>query len=462
VHKLITIGLFVACSARAAGEPALRFEAPITVTAAAPFVQLPLPASAYGRSQSPLLADLRIVDAHGERVPFALLPPRQAGSTRREQLRDATLYPLPAQARSDGSWALPLTVSIQGDRIDIQRSGTPAAAPPARSAGWLFDLGERRRDEPAPHALRLAWSGPVEFSAVYRLESSDDLRQWRPDGSGQLLALASTSGALTQPTVLLNATSGRFVRLLWADVAQAPAITAARAVSSLSSQQTPDPPQRLSFKPSPQPGSADEHSRRALHFDLGGVLPLVQINLLLGGGTVVAPVRLQMRNSPSEPWRELASAVFYRLERGSDVALSPALDTQSSLRYLRVLPDTRAAALDAGQTQLQVHTNLASLVLASQGQPPYRLQAGAQVSTPSALPLATLVPLLDNERPRFGHATLGEWQEVASVAKAAEQQQQRAALRPWLLWAVLLLGVAGLGFMVWHLARRKGSAAGSA
>ncbi len=462
MHKRIGFGLLAFGAALAADEPALRFDAPITVTTPAPFVQLPLPASAYGRSQSPGLADLRVVDSTGQRVPFALLPPRQAESTRSEQLRDTTLYPLPAQAQSDGNWALPLKVTIQGERIDIQRSGNTTAPPPARSAGWLFDLGERPREEPAPHALLLAWSGPAEFSAVYRLESSDDLRQWRAGGSGQLMALASPGGALTQPTVVLGPGSGRFVRLLWADVVQAPAVTAARAVSNRSGQLQLDPPTLLTLKPSAEPGSADEHSARALHFDLGGVLPLVQIKLLLGGGTVVAPVRLQMRNSPTEPWRELASAVFYRLERGSEVALSPALNTNTALRYLRVLPDPRAAALDAKQTQLQAHANLASLVLASQGQPPYRLLAGAQVSTPSALPLATLVPLLENERPRFGRARLGDWQEVASVAKAAEQQQQLAALRPWLLWAVLLLGVAALGFMVWRLARGTGTASGSA
>jgi hypothetical protein len=45
------------------------------------------------------------------------------------------------------------------------------------------------------------------------------------------------------------------------------------------------------------------------------------------------------------------------------------------------------------------------------------------------------------------------------VARAVEQQQRRAALRPWLLWAVLLAGVAGLAFMVWRLTRPAAPAA---
>ena len=42
-------------------------------------------------------------------------------------------------------------------------------------------------------------------------------------------------------------------------------------------------------------------------------------------GTHVAPVRLQGRVRVDEPWRELGSGVFYRLERGGDVATSPAI-----------------------------------------------------------------------------------------------------------------------------------------
>ena len=56
-----------------ADEPAYRFQAPITVEKSAAFVQLPLPASAYARSLSSGLNDLRVVDARGERVPFAVL-----------------------------------------------------------------------------------------------------------------------------------------------------------------------------------------------------------------------------------------------------------------------------------------------------------------------------------------------------------------------------------------------------
>jgi hypothetical protein len=50
---------------------------------------------------------------------------------------------------------------------------------------------------------------------------------------------------------------------------------------------------------------------------------------------------------------------------------------------------------------------------------------------------------------------LGPWREEAAVAQAEAQAQRIAALRPWLLWSVLLAGVAALGWMVWRLARER-------
>ena len=450
-----------------ADEPAYRFEAPVNVQRSAPFVELALPATAYARSRRQAddgggVRDLRIVDSRDERVPFAWLAPRAGEARAIESLRDAVLYPLPARPAADGSWRSPIDIVVEGERINVRRLASRGASTGtstdgnARSGGWLIDLGERKRGDPAPQSLRMQWTGPEEFSAGFRFETSDDLRSWRSGGAGQLLALSATSGPLTQPTVMLPANAGRFVRLVWADAAAAPALSGAKVIAATQSSVALDAPTELVFSTSPAPAdktAPDDVAQRALYYDLGGTLPLVQIDLRLAPGTRVAPVRLQGRTRDTEPWHELASSVFYRLERDTELSTSPPLALHTSLRYLRVLPDLRAAALDPSQTQLVVLAQLASLVFASQGQAPYTLWAGAEKAAPAALPVATLVPALDDERARFGRATLGDWREAADVARAADRQKQLAALRPWLLWAVLLAGVAGLAFMVWRLTR---------
>jgi hypothetical protein len=450
--------LAVAFAQGAAADPAAqRYSAPIVVTLAAPFVQLPLPASAYAYSMQTGLRDLRIVDARGERVPFALLTPAPAPAAS-ERLREVVLYPLPPRPTDGGTWRSPVDVTVEGDRISVHRSAS-AAVPspfPGASPGWLIDLGELHPGESLPRRLRLAWSGPAEFSVAYALESSDDLRNWRAARGGQLMALRSGNDALTQPLVVLPEGTGRFVRLVWLDPASAPALSGATALAPAPGLLLGAAASELSFAPSPEPAGrtgSDADAKRALHFDLGGELPLVDLDLRFAAGTRVAPVRLQGRTRLDEPWRELGSGVFFRIERNGVVDESPAVALPAQLRFVRVVADERAAALAADETRLVVHAQLASLVFATSGVPPFRLLAGSPDASDGALPAATLVPHLDEERLRFGRASLGTFSEQPDVAQATERAERTARWRPWLLWGVLVAGVVLLAALVWRLAR---------
>lgn len=464
-RALLALASAAFMSAAHADEPAFRFEAPIAVQRSAPFVELALPATAYARSRRQGndgseggVRDLRIVDSRDERVPFAWLAPRAGEARASETLRDAVLYPLPARPAADGSWRSPIDIVVEGERINVRRlaaRGT-AADGAARSGGWLIDLGERKPAAPAPDQLRLAWSGPNEFSAAFDIATSDDLRNWRARGVGQVLALQSTSGALTQPNVLLPAGSGRFVRLVWADAATAPALTGAKAVTTQRDTVALDAPTELTFEGTPSAKDTKETNpaaARGVDFDLGGALPLAGIELQWTAGTHIAPVRVSGRNRADEAWRELGSAVFYRLDRQGAVSSSPIWVLHTNVRYLRLVPDERAAALDAAQLRLRVQAELAHLVFATQGQAPYRVQIGSADANAAALPIAALVPALADERSHFGGAALGDWTEIAAAARRDDAKQREAALRPWLLWAVLIGGVAVLAFMVWRLTR---------
>ncbi len=459
--KPVDIALALALAAAAghaagAAEPALRWSAPISVQHGAALVALPLPASAYRHSLAPGLADMRVVDAAGRRVPHAWLPPAEVLSQPKETPRDASAYPLPPRAAPDAALGLPVDVLVQGDRIRVRRlAGEPAGRTGRVSPGWLFDLGERAPDRPAPQRLRLAWSGPAEFSAAFDIDSSATLRDWHGAGSGQVMALASPSGALVQRDVPLPPEVPRFVRLVWRDPAAAPQLTGAQAIDVQRLAAAPPPAEPLVVPPSAEPPGRAPPAPNALHFDLGANLPLAAIDLQWAAGTHVAPLRVQARQRSDAVWHELGSWVFYRLERDGTPSRSPPLAVQTSARYLRLLPDERAGAPDPATTQLVVRAALAELVFASQGSPPYRLLAGAKDAADGALPITTLVPQLDQERPRMGRARLGDWTEDQGAAEQAAAAERLARLRPGLLWGVLLAGVAVLGTMVWRLARGR-------
>lgn len=485
------LGCAAATAADSKPQP-LRFEAPIMVARSAGFIALPLPAAAYARSEQ-RLADLRVVDSRDERVPFALLAPRRALETS-DAVREAVLYPLPPAARgtsSGGAPALPVDVVVDGDRISVHRRALPPSSAELRgpSPGWLFDTGERRREQPPVRRLRLRWpAADAEFTAGFRVDSSDDLRSWRHAGVGQLIALRSPGGPLTQPLVELSAPAGRFVRLLWIDPQQAPVISGAGAITP--GERSIDLDAATEVRAD---AAVDRDDPRALVFDLGAVLPIDELALHLGAGTRVVPARLQVKSRLEERWRELGGTVFSRFESGDLAAAaaavaatsaspsnpasastltaaaasattgaSPPFPVDTQARFVRIVVDERVAALEPGDASLLARFRADTLVFASAGAPPYRLLAGSPDAAAGALPAATLAPRLADERPRFGVATLGSFREIEAAAQAAESREREARLRPIALWAVLLVGVALLSLMVWRLARGPRPANGAA
>lgn len=423
---------------------------PITVQRSAPFVEVPLTPATYGRSLSPGLADLRVVDAQGARVPFALQAPEPGERVESRSRRAVPLYPLPARpASATGPAAVELL--LENGRLSLRQEGntTPRTA---ESPGWLVDLGAPSSATPPPVFVELAWSGPAEFSAGFRLEASDDLRHWRPAGGGQLMSLASAAGPLTQPLLALPDPPGRYLKLEWLAGETPPLLTGAQAVSlqARSAGAGPLPEMRVAAAAdTPAAGGA----ARAAVFDVGAPLPLAEVALEWSAGTHVLPARVQGRLRPDQPWTDLANAVFYRLEREGKVSVSPPVPLQATARQLRVLPDERAGALAPAGVALRVRAALGRVVFATQGVPPYFLLAGAPGAAAGDLPVQALVPALAEERARFGTGQLGEWETSPAAAAKAQAEQRRAAWRPVLLWGALLLAVAALAAMVWRLAR---------
>jgi hypothetical protein len=453
-------------SAFAKDELPPRWRAPLALSQPAPFVEVALPPSTYAHSEGRVLSDLRVVDAQGRRVPFALIPPLAASAPRVEQRSDATLYPLPRPATSapgalpvdaTASYASPVELVVQpgtGSVTVRPVGGGPVVS--ATSPGWLFDLGAPR-EGPAPQHLELSWSGPTEFSIGYALATSDDLRQWRAAGSGQLLSVTSSTGTLTQSRVELPPASARFVRLVWTGLGARPVLTGAQAVATLASQAVPTDLTTLepaAIAASAPAAVADAAARPSgLEVDLGGAMPVETVALRFRAGTHVAPTDVYGRDAADGAWRLLVRGVFERVERGDGVATSTPLTVHDTVRWLRFAPDARATALDPASVGVVLQVRPAHVVFAMQGDAPFSLLVGSRNATAAALPVETLVPVWRDERQRLGRASVGAWGEDAAAARAAESSSRWARVRGVLLWSVLLVGVAMLGTMVWRLTK---------
>ena len=140
---------------------------------------------AYARSRQPGLRDLRIVDARGERVPFALLPVRPRCGRAQHESRAMPAVPVAGRGRRGRRLGRADRSRVHGDRIQVtRRAGEPrrqrAGAGAARAAGCSTSARTRSPSRRAAARCALAWSGPAEFAAAFTLETSADLRDLAP------------------------------------------------------------------------------------------------------------------------------------------------------------------------------------------------------------------------------------------------------------------------------------------
>ncbi|RZA13208.1 MAG: DUF3999 family protein, partial [Lysobacteraceae bacterium] len=133
----------------------------------------------YRQVKSPTLQDLVVANAAGVAVATAVFPP-DAPLARAAQLVALPWFALPAESgapRQDIAAISEIATDGSLRRVDLRGA---AAAP--GDHGVLLDATRLR----APVvALRVEWNDTDAFDRGYRIDASDDLRQWReiePDG----------------------------------------------------------------------------------------------------------------------------------------------------------------------------------------------------------------------------------------------------------------------------------------
>jgi hypothetical protein len=417
-------------------------------------VRADVPADALAHLQSRDAADLRLFDASGRVVPFALArPPLPAAATR----QPTTAFPaLPLYAARPGQagpkGAVQLRVEEKGDSrtmwVQLGQDGpqpAPAGAQPLQAA--LFDT--RAQQEPVT-GFTVRAGIPSNVPVSLTLATSPDLANWtsvpvrgrifRFEGEG---APANDRLELQAPLVLKD----RYLRVDWSgqDGVKIDAL-----VGLLGAAQ-PEPAFAAVTLPAPM---SDGPS--ALEWQLGFATPIARLDLVTTQENTVIPVRLLGRNQPSEPWRPLATLLVYRFagaaQQGSN---APATLAHPSVRWLRV-EATHGARLEGLPLQARVLFEPLEIVFPAGDTGPYTLAAGRPSTPAAALPLGMLAATTSTPIAALPLVPLASAQGTPAPASGW--------WTPWLprgvdgktatLWGVLAFGVLLLGGVAWALLRQ--------
>lgn len=447
--RALALALAVVALAPAAwaAEPrpeAFGWSAPLALEGREAVYAAELPLAVYAGTLRRDLGDLRVFNGAGEAVPHALTAVAPPDAQARP-LVELPIFPLWTAADAEvGALAVRIEQGKGGTIVGVQGADKSPRRP--RLAGYLLDASAVA--EPL-QALHVAWETPAGgFAGRVRVEASDDLARWAGVvADAPLVDLRHAGQTLAQRRIALGRAKARYLRISWAASQQTPQFT---RVSAELEPARPALPRAWHSAA----GVALERPGEYL-FDLGGHAPFDRLRLELPDANVVVPVEFLVRSTPEAPWRRVAAATVYRLvQRGETYASADTEIAPTRERHWLVRADVRGGGFGAGAPRLTAGFVPQRLLFVARGEGPFTLAFGAAGVAGAALAPSALVPGADNEVAlKAAHATIGTARERAQ-AQAAWYALAPGTWKRIALWAILVAGVAVLGWMAWRLGRR--------
>ncbi len=336
----------------------------------------------------PGLADLRVFNAEGAIVPFALVAPVASAP---EKTPPIPLPMFPLRAAQDvkdlAGLALSATQTATGTTITLTtKDGQPVAG--EQLIGYVLDASAI--DEPLTaltFALPKAAQPPTMRLTV---EASDDLVGWRTlVASAPLVNLEYEGRRLTRDRIDFAPVKAKYLRLSWRTSQPVIEFTAVggdrgdRAVDAVRQWRE-------------IAGSAVAGKEGDFEYDLGGAFPIDRVAVDLAEINSVVPSQLFARATPKDEWRPVVTTVFYRLdEAGGEVTSAPVAVGGSDRRYWLLRTDPRTGGAGRAPPRLRAGWQVPELVFATRGSAPFMLAYGSHNAPQGALPIATLIPGYD-------------------------------------------------------------------
>lgn len=400
----------------------------------------------YRQLQSPQLQDLVVANAAGEPVATAVFPPDAPMASAPPQVA-LPWFPLPAEsaaARQD--IAAISEVSSDGSLRRVELRG-PAGEP--GDHGFVLDAS---RVHAPIRALRFAWSDADAFDRGYRLEASDDLRQWREVAAdARLVQLRNADRAVSERRVALPDVQARYLRLV--PTTRQPTALALVGVEAELAGIANAPALQWETLAGRR---SDGRDGVAFEYTLQGRFPIEAVDVALPDNSTRGWT-LQGRDDASSPWQAVAPAwIGYRIDENGKANASPpqALDRIVRAREWRLRPREPFAG---APPSLRLGYRPEVVVFLAEGAPPFALLAGSARASRAASPLPQLVEALRAQRGR-------DWQPSMATLGAQATLAGDAALQPvpakpdwkrWLLWGLLVAGALLVAAFALSLLRGK-------
>jgi len=465
----IAMGLALVCASARAADPALApddfaWGRAIETRESRPLQTLLLDVAIYRGAVAPDLADLRVFNAAGEVVPYAIRPLVDPSEEQAAPV-PVPLFRVPegsALARGAGSGIavrerdIAVEVAADGAIVRVGSTSPPADASARLPSAYLLDLSAFEKAKRAVVGLDLALAPePAEFAVALRAEATDDLVYFAPIAArGALARLDQAGHRIERNQIELPAITSRYLLVS----AAGPLPVEVTSVSARLAPTTVAPPrahERIA-------GVRAPGERVEFVFDLGGAIPVDRVQVELPVPNTVVEAGLYSAPAADGPWLHHYTGLLYHLERAEGALRNAELTVPPiRRRYFKLAVADKGGGLGGGTPALEVSWMPEQLLFVARGSSPFALGYGRAQAVPARFDAADLIrsalpPGADVQRevPRET-AELGPVQPVGDPS-VLEPQREPPAPRTIALWAVLVGSVAIVLALSVRLLRRMG------
>jgi hypothetical protein len=448
VRALLAIVLAAGASA-AAGEPVpddFAFGCPVIAAEPAAGYRVALPIEVYRNSVRADLGDLRVFNAKGEVVPYALRRPR-LDSVQKMTPRTLPLFPLTGTANASLD-AIRVTIESGRGAVNVETQGAGGKQPAIVS--YIVDA---RSIERPLAALAFEWpADAAEFAGRLRVEATDNLSDWRTVLAGAAVAnLGTQADRLVERRVEFTPLKAKYWRLTWVD-GQAPfRLTSVQAEPSENVVE-------LARESLTLPAATDAQQPGEFTFDSNAQLPVDRVKLELPEVNSIVQAEISSRAAATVPWHYVARRGFYRLNgRGGEIASGWVSVPYNGDRYWQVKIDSKTGGLGSQPPKLTLGWIPHELMFIARGAGPFQVVYGSVDAQPAEAAVESILPAIATPDAgtalvKIATATLGPEVTLGGAAR----RQAPPSPYPWktiVLWSALGLGVLVLGFMAARLSR---------
>ena len=407
----------------------------------APIYRLPIPEQVYRKIYRNDLGDIRIFNGNGQRIPYVIRA-QETRETTRSYWVNLPVFPLKGDTRRQvNTENLEIRVNDDGRIVDIHYKDDPTHGKGQDISSYIIDLtGVKQSIDQL--VFDISDDAGSYLKSVY-IEKSDDLNTWSTMISNASLSrLQYGNHTLEKNSINVPNQHARYLRFTWRDNSENLKVESVRAMLTATSREVEQERQWSTVT-----GVQSEKDKNKYEFNVGGIFPVDEINILLPDKNTLIEATVSSRNDPKSTWNVHYNGLFYKLEMQDTLIEQqdiPILTTTARYWQLDVKTDD---GIGNGKPQLKFAWIPDELYFLARGPGPYVLAYGSSQVQPPEKPIDALMQVLNDEQQQSMIQAAKYGKTITYKGDAALVPVHEVPWRQIFLWIIMITALITLAII---------------